>query len=323
VIVRWGLASLPGLLGELEIDRALLVSSERWRTLELPVATRFHGVTRHAEADSVAAALALADGADGLVALGGGSAIDTAKAVSARTGLAVVSVPTTYSGAEWTDFFGVRDPVARRKAGGTGARTVAAVYDVELTLELPRDESGGTAMNALAHCVEALYVPRRSAQTDAAALAGAPLIDRWLEPVLADGHDLDARRGLLEGAMHAGAALCAGMGVAHAMAQALGGRYGLPHGTMNAVCLPAALRFNADVASAAIARLGAATGAADPAARCEELAGLFTSPRLRDHGVPREDLPEVAAATAARPAAKGNPRVVGEAEALELLAGIW
>jgi maleylacetate reductase len=323
VIVRWGLASLPALLDELGIEQALAVSTPRWQALELPVARRFDGVRRHAETQAVAAALAAADGADGLVAVGGGSAIDTAKAVSAATGLPVVSVPTTYSGAEWTDFFGTRDAAARVKSGGVGARTVAAVYDPELTLGLSRDESGGTALNALAHCAEALYVPGRGAQTDAEALAGAPLVVRWLPPVLADGQDLEARRGLLEGAMHSGAALCAGMGVAHAMAQALGGRYGLPHGTMNAVCLPTALRFNAAAAGDAIARFGEAIGASDPAARCAELAATFTSPRLRDHDVPREDLPELARAAAARPAARGNPRPAEAPQVLELLTEIW
>jgi maleylacetate reductase len=323
VIVRWGLGSLPALLDELAIGRGLAITSARWQTLELPVASRFDGVRRHAEKQTVVAALAAADGADGLVAVGGGSAIDTAKAVSAASGLPVVSVPTTYSGAEWTDFYGTRDPAARVKSGGVGARTVAAVYDPELTLGLPRDESGGTALNALAHCAEALYVPGRSAQTDAEAIAGAPLIDTWLVAVLANGQDLEARRGLLEGAMHAGAALCAGMGVAHAMAQALGGRYGLPHGTMNAVCLPPALRFNAGVAGEAIARFGDALGVDDPASRCEQLAAAFTSPRLRDHGVPREDLPDLAAAAAARPAARGNPRPAGAEAVLELLTGMW
>jgi maleylacetate reductase len=323
VIVRWGLDSLGGLLEELGVERALLISSERWSAIELPVARRFHGVRRHAEAESVRAAGAAAEGADGLVALGGGSAIDTAKAVSAASGLPVVSLPSTYSGAEWTDFFGIRDTVARVKTGGTGARTVAIVYEPSLTLGLPSGESGGTALNALAHCAEALYVPGRGVQTDAEALAGASLIDRWLEPVLADGDDLEARRGLLEGAMHAGAALCAGMGVAHAMAQALGGRYGLPHGTMNAVCLPVALRFNADAAADAIARLGDAIGCSDAAGRCEELAALFTSLRLRDHGVPRTDLAELAEATAARPAARGNPRTAGAAEVLGMLERIW
>ena len=323
MIVRWGLDSLGGLLEELGIERPLLISSERWRGIELPVAHRFHGVRRHAEAESVQAARVAAEGADGLVALGGGSAIDTAKAVSAGSGLPVVSLPSTYSGAEWTDFFGIRDTVARVKTGGTGARTIAVVYEPSLTLGLPPEESGGTALNALAHCAEALYVPGRGPQTDAEALAGGALIDRWLERVLDDGDDLEARRGLLEGAMHAGAALCAGMGVAHAMAQALGGRYGLAHGTMNAVCLPVTLRFNADVAAEAIARLADAMGTSDAAGRCDELAGLFTSLRLRDHGVPRADLVALAEATAVRPAARGNPRPAGAVEVLALLEQIW
>ncbi|MBX5441771.1 MAG: iron-containing alcohol dehydrogenase [Solirubrobacteraceae bacterium] len=324
MIVRWGIETLPDVLADLGVRRPLLVTSERWRDLDLPVARRFHGVRAHAEVAGVRAATAALDGADGVVALGGGSAIDTAKAVAvAAGGLPVVSIPTTYSGAEWTPFYGVRDAASGTKGGGGGANVAGIVYDPELTLDLPAGVSGGTALNALAHCAEALYVPGRSDETDADALAGARLIDRWLEPVLADGHDREARRGLLEGAMHAGAALRAGMGVAHAMAQALGGRYGLAHGTMNAICLPPALRFNRAAAPAALDALGEAMGGADPARRSAELADRAGAGRLRDHGVPRDELPDVAAAAAARPAAPAHPRPAGPAEILELLQEAW
>jgi alcohol dehydrogenase class IV len=322
MIVRWGLDSLEDVLRELSVRRPLLITSARWRDVELPVAARFDGVRPHTEAESVRAAVEAAAEADGLVALGGGSAIDTAKAVSVEREIPIVSIPTTYSGAEWTEFFGVRDTGERVKKGGMGARTRAIVYDESLTLDLPPEQTGGTALNALAHCAEALYVPGATPELDSDALAGTALIARALPAVLADGSDRAARRELLEGAMHAGSSLRAGMGVGHAMAQALGGRYGLSHGTMNAVCLPPALRFNREVAADAVARYGEALGG-DAVQRTEELARLGGARRLRDYDVPREDLPALAEATAARPAAKGNPRPAPAEAIVELFESVW
>src|SRR5439155_12911458 len=121
-----------------------------------------------------------------LLAIGGGSTIDTAKRVSATTSLPLVSVPTTYSGAEWTSYFGVRDTDRRMQGGGGGSNNEAIVYDVELTLDLPREVTGGTALNALAHCCEALYVKGRDPDADPLALEGADAISEALPPVLAD-----------------------------------------------------------------------------------------------------------------------------------------
>jgi maleylacetate reductase len=323
MIVRWGLESLPAVVDELSLRQPLLISTERWRELELPIERRFYGARPHAEVSGVRAALALAADVDGLVALGGGSALDTTKAVSSESGLPMVSVPTTYSGAEWTTSFGVRDSERRTKAGGSGARTEAIVYEPRLTLELPPIETGGTSLNALAHCVEALYTSGHTEDTDEQALTGGRLIADWLPAVLERGDDLQARRGLLEGAMHAGAALRAGMGVGHAMAQALGGRYGLPHGAMNAVCLPPAMRFNRHVAADELERLGAAIGADDPIERVRELAVLACPPRLRDYRVPREDLGAVAEAAASRAPAKANPRPASAQSILKLLEAVW
>jgi maleylacetate reductase len=324
VIVRWGLDELPGVLAELGIERPLLISTSRWRELELPVASRFHGAQSHAERAGVEAAVEAARGADGLVALGGGSAIDTAKAVSAATGLPLVSVPTTYAGAEWTSYFGMRDASSGTKGGGGGAHLAGIVYETELTLDLPRSESAGTAMNALAHCAEALYVVNHNEDADRHALAGARLIDGFLPAVLEGPRDLDARDGLLRGAAEAGAALAgSGLALGHAMAQALGGRYGLPHGALNAICLPPALRYNEPVAGDAIARFGQAMGTDDPIGRTVELGRLGGFERLRDLGVPAEELDEVAEATAERPAMRLNPRPAGPAEIAGLLRSVW
>jgi maleylacetate reductase len=324
VIVRWGLAELARVLRELGVDRPVLVSSERWSGLDLPVAERYHGVRPHAPVETVRAAVEAAQGADGVVGLGGGSAIDTAKAVSAEHGIPLVSVPTTYAGAEWTPYFGMRDELRGVKTGGAGARLAGAVYDVDLTLDLPRAESGGTALNALAHAAEALYVDGHNEEADRHALEGASLISEHLPAVLDDGHDRAAREGLLRGACEAGAALGkSGLALGHAMAQALGGRYGLPHGALNAIVLPAALRFNEPVAGEAIRRFGDAMGTDDPIARVEELGRLGGFERLRDLGVPDDELDEVAAATVVRAGARANPRLATADEVAALLRSVW
>jgi maleylacetate reductase len=322
VIVRFGLDALTEVLGRLEIERPLLIASPRWEAVELPLAPidTWHEVP----SDRIEDAAAEAEASDGLVALGGGSAIDLGKAISAATGRPLVSIPTTYSGAEWTDFFGVRDPGRRLKGGGAGARLVGVVYEPRLTLELPLAPTVGTALNALAHCAEALYVTGRNPEGDREALEGAGRIAAVLPEVVLAPFDLDRRTALLEGAMHAGAALgSAGLGLGHAMAQALGGRYGLPHGALNAICLPAALRFNLLVAADEIGRFGYAMETDDPVGRTEELARLGGFERLRDLGVPEDQLDDVAEAVVVRAGAKANPRSAEAGEVADLLRSIY
>lgn len=124
--------------------------------------------------------------------------------------------------------------------------------------------------------------------------------------MFSDSRDLQARRGLLWGAMHAGAALRAGVGLGHAFAHELGARYGLAHGAMNALGLPVELRFNATVAAGELARFGEAIGDQDPIERVRQLAILAGPSRLRDYRVPRDDLLDVARGIATRPAAKAT-----------------
>jgi maleylacetate reductase len=316
VIVRWSLAELPAVLAELGIARPFLVASPRWDSLvDLPVSGSW--------AEVPSERIEVSPAADGLLAIGGGSAIDTAKAASSATELRLVCVPTTYSGAEWTPSYGVRTSGRRIVGGGGGARLAAIVYEVDLTLDLPQSETVGTALNALAHCAEALYGSSRSAESDDLAIEGAELISRWLPRVVEAPHDYEARDGLLRGAAAAGEALAlGGMALAHAMAQALGGTFGLPHGAMNALTLPPALRFNADIVPDAVARFGEAIGE-DPALGTERLARLGGFERLRDFGVPESELTTVAAAAADRRANQHNPRPATPEEIEVLLRSIY
>ncbi|MFL6017646.1 MAG: iron-containing alcohol dehydrogenase [Gaiellaceae bacterium] len=305
MIVRWGLAALPEVLRG---RRAFLLATERWDA-PVDVAGRWRELPTEREID--------VDDAEVVLALGGGSTLDTAKRVSAQTGLPLVSVPTTYSGSEWTRYFGVRDADRRMRGGGGGAHNEAIVYDVELTLGMPRSVSGGTALNALAHACEALYVKGRDPAADPVALEAARLISDALPRVLDDGSDRAAREALLRGAAKAGEALArSGLALAHAMAQAIGGRYGLPHGALNAICLPPAVRFNEAFVPAEL--LGARA-----AERAEELAHLAGFTTLSALGVPEEDLPELAATAASRAGAQANPRPASAADVLALLSSVF
>jgi maleylacetate reductase len=296
VIVRWGLEHLPEVLRG---RRAYFLATSRWDP-PVDVAGRRSDLPTDAPIEP--------GDAEVLLALGGGSTIDTAKRVSAESGLPLVSVPTTYSGAEWTTFYGVRDHERHMVGGGSGSHNEAIVYDVSLVRDLPRDVAGGTALNALAHACEALYVVGRDPEADPLALEAAELISQALP-------DWDSNR-LLQGAAKAGEALARSfLALGHAMAQVIGGAYGLPHGALNAICLPPALRFNAEFVPSAL--LGGR--AAERADELKVLAGFSTLSAL---GVPEDDLPQLAETIVQRPGARANPRPASAEDVLALLRSV-
>ena len=283
------------------------------------------------------------DGIDLVVSFGGGSCADLGKAVCYfleqeagmpgsshldRPLVPHLSIPTTYSGAELTPFFGMTDPATRQKqgAGGPTSAPVVAVYDPTLTLSTPARVSAETGMNALAHCVEAAWSPFRTPEAAAIALAGASAIHGALPAVVGDPGDLDARTAMLAGACLAGRCLLnAGMGVHHGLSQLVGGRTGIPHGLANAILLAHAVRFNADAVPDDVARIGGALGDPDdPAGAVDRFRESLGLPgRLSEAGVAEDDLAVVARLSQSNHNVARNPRPVSEADALAILEAAW
>ena len=344
------LTRLPEVLKGIGARRVLLVTTagraasedgERvTRALGRTLTSTFAEVTSHVPAPLVQAALLQArrDGVDAIVSFGGGSCADLGKAVAffieQETGapgasyadrpvLPHVAIPTTYSGAELTAHFGMTDPHTRQKSGAGGPTTapIAAIYDPALTLSTPPRVSAETGMNALAHCVEALWSPTRTPESEAIASAGAARIYGALPLVVDDPDDIDVRGAMLEGAMLAGRCLQnAGMGVHHGLSQLVGGRTGIAHGLANAVILPHAIRFNTVAAYDAVERLGRAIGDDDPAAAIAALVERLGLPtHLSDCGVTDEDLDAVARLSQSNPNVRNNPRPVSEDDARAIL----
>lgn len=309
------------------------------------VAGVFTGAAPHVPTTAVEAAVreARATGADGLVSFGGGSCADLAKAVSwflereagtpgssytDRPAIAHVSIPTTYSGAELTPYFGMTDVAARRKSGGGGPTTapLAAIYDPFLTLDTPVRVSAETGMNALAHGIECAYSPTRSPEAQVLGLACVTEVAAALPDVVDDPYDIDARTRMLRGAMLGARALQnASMGVHHGLAQLVGGRTGITHGLANAVILAHAMRFNAEAVPDEMSRIGVALGDPDDPAgavdRLRERLGIVGS--LADCGVTIEDLDAVARMSGGNAAVQANPRPVSEDDARAILAAAY
>jgi maleylacetate reductase len=283
------------------------------------------------------------DGIDLIVSFGGGSCADLAKAVGFfleqeagmpgashldRPLVPHLSIPTTYSGAELTPFFGMTDPATRQKqgAGGPTSAPVVVLYDPLLTTSTPARVSAETGMNALAHCVEAAWSPERTPEAEAIALAGATAIGRALPEVVADPSELGARTEMLEGSCLAGRCLLnAGMGVHHGLSQLVGGRTGIAHGLANAILLAHSIRFNADAVPQAVAAVGAALGRPDDAAGAVDdlRARLGLPARLSEAGVDEADLDVVARLSQSNGNVARNPKPVSEVDARSILQAAW
>jgi alcohol dehydrogenase class IV len=308
--------------------RVLLVAAPSARKVaaelaaDLPLAGTVDEVRMHVPVEVAEAARRRADetGADLLLAVGGGSATGTAKAVALSSGLPIVAVPTTYAGSEVTPVWGLTEQ--GRKTTGVDERVLprTIVYDPLLTLSLPVEMSIASGLNALAHCVDSLWAPRANPVDTALALEGAHALVSGLPQVHADPSATDGRSETLYGAYLAALAFAgAGSGLHHKICHVLGGAYDLPHAQTHAVVLPHVLAFNAPAAPVAVRRLARALDAADATAALDHLYTEVGAPRsLGALGLPEDRLPE-AAALIVEASPPSNPRPVSEADALALL----
>jgi maleylacetate reductase len=328
------IGQVPAEVGRLGGERVLLIAGRHEKSSADTLADALHPVARiedvavhvPAENAAVAARTAREVGADLLVCVGGGSATGLAKAVALETGLAILAVPTTYSGSELTPVWGQTE--GGRKTTGRDPRVLPSVvtYDPELTLTLPPEVSAASGMNAIAHAVEALYDAKASDETKSRAEEGLRILAAALPKVVARPGDISARTDALRGAWRCGAALAgARMGVHHTICHVLGGAYDLPHAETHAAVLPHAVACNEAFAPAAMGTVAAALGAPAAAAAAGALwdltARLGAPTSLGRLGLRHEDVDQAAGLVVA--AAPANPRPVEREWVADLLLEAW
>jgi maleylacetate reductase len=289
---------LAGELDALGARRVLLIAAEPElelaRELAGDVAAEFSEVRQHVPVDVARRAVAAAQGADALLSVGGGSTTGTAKAVALETGLPIVAVPTTYAGSEMTPVWGLTEN--GRKTTGTDPRVLpkVVVYDPELTVSLPAAVSGPSAMNAIAHCVEAFYGPGANPITSLLAEEGIRALARGVPVAVSRPGALEGRSDTLYGAYLAGAAFAAaGSGIHHKICHILGGAFNLPHADLHTVVIPHVTAYQEERLPHEMARVARALNTADPGRGLFDLALEIGAPTaLRDIGLRAEDFGE-------------------------------
>jgi alcohol dehydrogenase class IV len=338
-------------------------------TLEKALGSRLVAIYDHVQPHvpdfQVAEALALASEkeVDALIGMGGGSPIGMAKAVSLaleekHTGrparaafptdqplMPVVAIPTTYAGSEMTPISGItyHSNGSTRKVTVTDAKVTPklTVYDPLLTLDLSPEMTASTGINALAHCIEALYSITRNPLSTSAALSGIRSIYTALPRCYVVGDDLEARTEMLAGAFLAGTALSnITMALHHGLCHVLGGTAGVPHGVANSIMLPHAMRFNLDATAPQLAQAGFAMGigcdtpgaymsdeviAEEAVQTIYDLIGQMNLPqRLRDAGVEEAELPHLAQMALLSRSVQSNPKpITGAAQIEAVLRAAW
>jgi alcohol dehydrogenase class IV len=280
----------------------------------------FSGAVMHTPVEVTTAALATLRelGADGVVAIGGGSTIGLGKALAVRTGVPQLAIPTTYAGSEMTPILGETSGGHKTTQNSLDILPEAVIYDVELTLGLPAALSGTSGINAIAHAVEALYAQDRNPIISALAEQGIAALAAALPVIATAPSNRDARGQALYGAWLCGTCLGAvGMSLHHKLCHVLGGSFDLPHAETHTVVLPHAVAYNAAAAPDAMTQLARALGGS-PATALYDLAGRVGAQRsLQALGMPASGLDRAADLAVANP--YWNPRPIERAAIRALL----
>jgi maleylacetate reductase len=285
----------------------------------------FSDARMHTPVEVTEAAIAVVQALDidGFVAIGGGSTIGLGKALSLRTGLPHIAMPTTYAGSEMTPILGQTRHGVKTTQRSQDLIPDTVIYDVELTLGLPPKVSAASGMNAIAHAVEALYAENANPLTSLMAEEGIAALARALPRIIVTPSDGAARHDALYGAWLCGTCLGAvGMALHHKLCHVLGGSFDLPHAETHAIVLPHAVAYNAVAAPEAMVRIARALGASDAARALHELARRLGLPKtLAEIGMPESGIDR--AADMAVHNAYANPRPVDRTSVRELIAAAY
>ncbi len=318
----------------LGLRRVLVLSTPGQRALAAEIAEligelcagMFNGAAMHTPVEVTEEALRVVRdlGADGTVAVGGGSTTGLGKAIALSTDLPQIVLPTTYAGSEMTA--GVGQTEAGRKTTQRSIKVLpeTVIYDVELTMNLPAAISGTSGINAIAHAVEAFYAKDANPVISLMAEEGIRALARSLPRIAREPSDRDGRADALYGAWLCGMCLgSAGVALHHKLCHVLGGAFGLPHAETHTIILPHAVAYNAPTVPDAVGRAAKALGGgADAASALFELAGAVGAKRaLKDIGMPRDVIETAADLALADP--YYNPRPLERDTIRDLLLRAW
>jgi maleylacetate reductase len=261
--------------------------------------------------------------ADCVVAIGGGSTTGLGKAIALRTDLPQIVIPTTYAGSEATPILGQTEKGLKTTVTDDRIQPEVVLYDPQLVAGLPVPMTVTSALNAIAHAVEALYARDRNPLSSMLAMEGVRAFARALPQVVTDPHDLTARGETLYGAWLCGTVLGqVGMALHHKLCHTLGGSFNLPHAETHAVILAHAVAYTEPAVPELLAPVRDALGGATAASALHAFARRMGAPlALRDLGMKEADLDSATEIATQNP--YWNPRPVSPTPLRALLARAW